>query len=147
MSLLAAVALGVAIASWFRPAPAADASASPQYSEQEITDATEAVCDAYDVIYAALTTESSRTSTIPTDSFVLSVELKLALHASGDYLQSTLRENPATPEALAAAINKLAGTYHRAILDQLADAPATDIEARKADIRSAELSLRRECGV
>ncbi|BBZ35694.1 hypothetical protein MCNF_42990 [Mycolicibacterium confluentis] len=147
VSLLAVAALAVAIASWFRPAPAEDDSTAPQYSEQEIADANAAVCDAYHVVYAALTTASSRISTDPTDTFVLSVELKLALHASGDYLNSALRKNPATPQALAAAINKLADTYHRAILDQLADAPAADIESRRADIRSAELAVRRECGV
>jgi hypothetical protein len=143
---VALTSLCVAIASWFRPTEDKAHPAEPGYSEQQIADAKSAVCDAYDVIYKALQTAGARSSSDESIAFALAVEMKLAFHASGDYLVSTIHKNPATPTALARATQRLADAYHRVILDQLGEAPDTQIDLRKSEIDEAELEIRGECG-
>ncbi|OBF19413.1 hypothetical protein [Mycobacterium sp. ACS4331] len=145
VSLLAVAALAVAIASWFRPAPAADASASPQYNEQEIADANSAMCEAWDATYASMTTSGAKSSTDPTVAYIIGIQVQLAFHASGDYLQTKLQLHPATASELADAVTQLASSYHRIVLLRLADAPESDIDQIKEKMDAAETAVRRQC--
>ncbi|OBF13483.1 hypothetical protein [Mycobacterium sp. ACS4331] len=145
MSLLAVAALAVAIASWFRPAPAQEESTAAQFSEQEIADATEAVCEAWDTVYRSLITAGYQTSEDPTVSQILALQMKVAFLASGNYLHDALNRHAAADGELARSTEKLATGYEHAILAQLAGAPAGEIEGIKADIREAEDAVKREC--
>ncbi|MCV7108157.1 hypothetical protein [Mycolicibacterium chitae] len=143
---LAVIAIIIAIASWFQPAPEPEAQATEQqFSEQEVTEAKEAVCGAWDAAYNAIQTAASRTSNDETIAFILAVEVKLAFHASGDYIESALRDHSATENDLAEAARQLSSAYHRAILFQLADEPSNKVDEIKSEIRAAESTLKLEC--
>ncbi len=145
---LAVIAIIVGIASWFRPAPEPEAqSAEQQFSEQEVAEAKEAMCAAWDTVYEAIFNTAKKTSPDDTLTFALGIENELAFHAAGDYLMSELSRNPAYPEKSASSFRELARTYHEVVLAQLADAPEPQIEAIKDRMGSAERGVRDGCDV
>jgi hypothetical protein len=146
VSLLALVSLGIAVASWFRPTPSVESTSSaPQYSDEEIAEATASICSAWDKVFKALITSGYQTSEDPTVNQIFGVQMKIALHASGDYLHAQLLRSQAADSRLLAATERLADSYHQAVLSQLSGAPESEIEAIKSDIREAEGAIKQEC--
>ena len=141
-TVIALIAIAVAIGAWFRPAPKAESSAPKTYSEQETADAKKAVCDAFNKVHQMLETNSSNTGTNPNEELIAAVNTRLAIHAAGDFLALTLHEQPATPGDLADKVRALAGTYGEITVDQLGQASRTQLDAeyQQADSNSATIA-------
>ena len=139
--VIALIAVAVAIAAWFRPAPKAETPAAKTYSEQEIADAKKAVCDAYERALNALTA-NSRQPDSPNEGLAVIANSRIAIHAAGTYLIAALNEQPAAPEELAAPVKSLADQYQRMVLDQIggADRATLDAEYQNADSLTSKIS-------
>ncbi len=139
--VIALIAVAVAIAAWFRPAPKAETPAAKTYSEHEIADAKKAVCDAYERALNALTA-NSRQPDSPNEGLAVIANSRIAIHAAGTYLVATLNEQPAAPEELAAPVKSLADQYQRMVLDQIggADRATLDEDYQNADSLTSKIS-------
>ena len=139
--VIALVAVTVAIAAWFRPAPKTETPAAKTYSEQEIADAKKAVCDAYERAFNALTA-NSREPDSPNEGLAVIANSRVVIHAAGTYLAATLSDQPAAPEELAAPVKALANQYQRMVLDQIggADRATLDAEYQNADSLTSKIS-------
>ncbi|WP_167107406.1 hypothetical protein [Mycobacterium sp. DL592] len=126
--VIALIAVAVAIGAWFRPAPKAEAPAAKTYSEQEVTEAKKAVCDAFEQVKSTVNTAGGKSGDNPTDSFIVAVNIRLALTTSSSYLADQLTANPATPETLAEPIRLLASRYREIAMRQIADASNSDLQ-------------------
>ena len=125
--VLGLLGLVVGTAAWFRAAPAY--SDAPPFSEQQVTDAKKAVCEAYVKGWHSLQVAGSRkkpddpTDTIP----VVSVNGRVAETAVGNYLVNSAEANPAAPEELKGLIRHLGQAYQEIVLSQLADGSKSDV--------------------
>jgi hypothetical protein len=139
--VIALIAVAVAIAAWFRPAPKAEIPAAKTFSEQEIADAKKAVCDAFERAFNALTA-NSRQPDSPSEGLAVIANSRIAIHAAGTYLTATLRDQPAAPEEIAAPVKSLANQYQRMVLDQIggADRATLDEEYQNADSLTSKIS-------
>ena len=139
--VIALVAVAVAIAAWFKPAPKVETPAAKTYSEQETADAKKAVCDAFEKVRKTLSTTGGKLGDSPTDSFVVAVNIRLALETSSAYLARSLSDHLAAPDDLAKPVRNLAGTYQEIALNQLADASPADLDplAQSADAQIAKI--------
>lgn len=144
--VIALIAVAVAIAAWFRPAPKAETPAAKTYSEQEITDAKKAVCDAYNKVDRALTAASSKGGGGQTNEDVLiGINVRLALTESAQYLLTRLAENPAAPAGLAKAIRDASDAYQAIAIARLGEAPQSEVDEiiRNGDPSISE--VKKEC--
>ncbi|CAJ1509581.1 hypothetical protein [[Mycobacterium] burgundiense] len=116
-----------------------------QFSQQEIADAEEAMCDAWRASYAAIRNVASKNSQDDTLTYVLNLESQVVFDASADYIQSHLRNHPATPRQLAEVLSRLSLSYQDMVLARLADVSESEVEPIKAKMNSAESSVRQEC--
>ena len=114
----------IAIAAWLKPAPKPETPAAKVYSEQEVADAKKSVCDAFDQVKKSVTAAGGKTGDNPTDTFVVAVNIRVALTASSNYLFQTLDANSAVPKDLADPVRNLAITYRKIVMEQLADTSA-----------------------
>jgi hypothetical protein len=107
------IAIGLAIGGWFRPAAqaAAPADTAPQYSDQQVADAKQAMCAARDLVNRATETAGGQTSDDPTLKVVIAVNIRVGATASADYFLAILNEYPATQSDLAAAVRETALAY------------------------------------
>lgn len=139
--VIALIAVAVAIAAWFRPAPKAETPAAKTYTEQEIADAKKAVCDAFERAFNALTA-NSRQPDNPSEGLAVIANSRVVIHAAGTYLAATLGERPATPEELATPVKSLADQYQSMVLDQIsgADRATLDAEYQNADDLTSKIS-------
>lgn len=130
---IALLAVALAIAAWLRPPQEPEAQPdTPQFSEQEIATAEQAMCEAWNHSLTAILHVGGKNSPDSTLTYVLGVETQVVFDAAADYLQSSLRENPATPEELADAFKRLISSYYEAVLAHLANASEDDIEPIKS---------------
>lgn len=124
---LALVASGFAIAGWFRPSPAAPPkpSTGPAYTEQQVSDAKQRACAAFEVVQKGTTLQ---TNPSPTDDAAMSnaqaAHAQLSLVAGGWYLRDHLE--PATPSQLADELHNLANTMLDIGINALAGAKNAD---------------------
>lgn len=143
--VIALIAVAVAIASWFRPAPKAETPAAKTYSEQEIADAKRAVCDAYDTVNKTVDVAGSKSGDNPTDSFVVAINTRLALATSSSFLTSQLSANPATPDDLSEPVRDLAHQYQVITMNQLADARTADLQSFATAADRAVARIKEAC--
>ncbi|WP_319435892.1 hypothetical protein [Mycobacterium sp. RTGN5] len=143
--VIAVIAVAVAIGAWFRPAPKPETPAAKTYSEQEVADAKQKICDAFETVQSTLEASSNQAPPDPNDvmqKFVLSVNGRLASHAGGEYLYRQIAENPAAPAELAAAAGELASAYERATLAQIAQSDKSKLDPiyKSADAAASRIT-------
>lgn len=127
--VIALIAVAVAIAAWFRPAPKAETPAAKTYSEQEIADAKKAVCDAFDQAIHTLDVNTRKSSVNPADSFAVIVNTRLTVQAVADYLVQEVHRQPAVDPKLSSAVRDLADAYQQIVLKQIGDADQAELDA------------------
>jgi hypothetical protein len=129
--LIALVALGVAIGSWFRPPGNKPTPAPPAvtYSQQQIADAKSSVCGAYQQVRKAGDVAGARSGgSDPTAMLAVATSSRQVFDAGSRYLSTKLAELPATPPDLAAAVKNLASIYQQLAIDYLAEAPDSELD-------------------
>lgn len=126
--VIALIAVAVAIAAWFRPAPKAETPAAKTYSEQEIADAKKAVCDAFGQTQQTLKVTGSKASEDPTQTFIIAINSRVAIETASSYLHSKAQSNQAAPKDVAEKVTQLADIYRVVLLKQLADATRDDLK-------------------
>jgi len=129
--LVALVALGVAIGSWFRPAPDNRSTPAPPivtYSAQQVADGKASVCAAYQQVRRALDVAGARNGgSDPTASLAVATASRQALDVGSRYLLTKLAQEPATNPDLATAVRKLVDLYQQITVSYLADANDSEI--------------------
>jgi hypothetical protein len=145
--VVAVIAMAVAVAAWFRPAPdpPAAADSSPKYSAQEVTEADRAMCAAYDKVYAALAGSGGQSSTDPNIQLVIALNTRLATHVNSDYLRQALAQNPATTPDLAGTFRKMASAYDEIVLGQLAGSQTADLQQFNDQLDAADTEAKKAC--
>jgi hypothetical protein len=143
--VIAVIAVAVAIGAWFRPMPKAEAPAAKTYSEQEIADAKKAVCDAFDQVKKSVNTAGGKSGDNPTDTFVVAVNIRVALTTSSSYLIETLDANSAVPKDLADPVRNLASTYRKIAMEQLADTSAADLNPLATSADGEFAKIKQAC--
>ena len=130
---IALIALGVAIGSWFRPAPNDKPSpkASPAtFTEKQVADAKAKVCTTYDKVHQAVLVNTGRSgSSDPTAVLGLAANARIALYDGGNSLTEALAEQPATPSDLATAIRQLVNSYQQLAINYMSEASETEIDS------------------
>jgi hypothetical protein len=123
MLVITLVAVGAAIAAWLRPIPHETSTkpAAPTYSEQQVADAKSKVCAAFEKVHSVIQLNSTRAGGEDANSQLLvAVNARQILMTGSAYLLTVLSDEPATPQDLAAPINKVARLYQTVTLDGLA---------------------------
>lgn len=127
---LASIAVGIAVAGWFRPIDARTSSPPtplvPAFTEQQIADAKASVCGAYKTVRQAAVVNTNRPNPVPGDiigDYLVSANARLALYTGGDYLFNHLAMEPATPTSLRDRIRSLAETFQELTMNYLAESP------------------------
>lgn len=128
VAVVAVIAVAVAIGAWFRPMPKPEAPAAKTYSEQEVSDAKKAVCDAFNQTQQTLKVTGSKTGDNPTASFIVAVNSRIAIQTVSAYLRSTAENQPALSKDLSAKALGLSDIYRTILLKQLAEVPQDEIE-------------------
>lgn len=146
--VVAFIAIAVAIGSWFRPTgddspPPSDAT--PQYSEQEVAEAKNAVCEAHDFVNRATQTAGRQTSEDPAIIAVIAVNIRLGSTLSASYLLATLDTYPATPPDLTKATRDLANAYQETTLAHLSDASESELDSVYERLNSTDVELAEAC--
>jgi hypothetical protein len=122
MLLITLVAVGAAVAAWLRPIPHTTSvtPAAPSYSDQQVADAKEKVCAAFEKVLKTSSVNSARTAgDDPNSQLLIAVNMRQVFVVSSLYLSTTLAEQPAAPPDLAAAVKKLIDLYQVVTLDGL----------------------------
>ncbi|CAJ1509578.1 hypothetical protein [[Mycobacterium] burgundiense] len=119
--------------------------AEPQFSEQEIADAKDAMCEAWDKTYRAIRATGEQSDADPSHAYFVAVNTRLAFHASADYLTDTLRDNPATPLDLREDVKQLASAYYFTAISQLGNAHQSEFELSNAQMDAADARLHSAC--
>jgi hypothetical protein len=120
---IALIALGVAIGSWFRPTSADKPSSGPTYTSQQVADSKSKVCAAFSNVDNAVRAATSRDKGQDYATQLASaVNVRQAMATGGQYLSTTLNQEPATPFNLAASTRDLANAYQLLTVQLLADA-------------------------
>ena len=144
---LAAAALGVAIGSWFRPAPEPTPAAEPVFTDSQVADAKKQVCDAFQLARNAIVTAGNKDrGTDPTFTLAMVANARLAFIGGGQYLTDTLNQNPATPSDLANAVRDYSSSFQQLGLGLLADtAPEKMDQATLKAGETANEKLKQIC--
>lgn len=143
---IAIAALAVAAGAWFRPLPKPEAPAAKVYTEQEVTDAKRAVCEAFAKASRALATAGAKPSEEPAEAFTVAVNTRLALETASNFLAQTLEKSQATPAPLAEAIRELSRSYEAIALAQLSELSQSDINLIASAADSAVARINQSCG-
>ncbi len=108
--VIALLAIGLAIGSWFRPVPGTNAPPkppTPTYTDQQVANAKASVCGAYQKVSHALSVANARNGGAdPTAGLAVATNTRQVLDAGGRYLLTKLTEETATPPDLAKGIPK-----------------------------------------
>lgn len=118
-----------------RPAGSGDA-AKPDHSDQQVADAKEAVCEAFQAGIRSIQTAGTKKPDNPGDTLPGSVlNMRIAEIAVGNSFFRSAQANPAAPADLVELINQLGDVYQNIALTQLADGSKIEVDliALKAD--------------
>jgi hypothetical protein len=149
--VIALVAIGLAMACWFRPAPSNKTSSTPPvagYTDQEVASAKASVCAAFEKVNQAVETAHSHAGSSDYTTQLAAAALNnVALDAGSRYLLTKLAEEPATPPDLATAVRNDANAAQEALIGYLNGLPATDPQMLPAVNASNEATatVRRLC--
>lgn len=145
-NVIAIAALVVAAGAWFRPMPQPEAPTAKVYSEQEVSDAKMAVCEAFAKASRALQATGGKTSDGSVEAFAVAVNTRLALETTSNFMARTLEESQATPAPLAEATRELSRLYEAIALAQLSDLPQSDINLIASAADNAVARINQSCG-
>ena len=120
--VLGLLGLGIGTAAWFRAAPK---PAATTYSDQQVAEAKQVVCEAYAKGVRSLRIAGNR-KVDSLDALPIAVNTRLAEVTVGNYLINSVDANPAAPPELKDLIDQLAHAYQDIALAQLADASTED---------------------
>lgn len=144
--VLTLLAIGTAIATWFRPVPHETPPATPTYSDAQVATARDHVCATYDKVHHAVLVNTGRTGgDDPTAVLARAANARIALFDGGVYLSTQLAEEPATPPDLTKAVRALVTAYQQLAIDYLADADDSDKKASGAAITQAGETVYGMC--
>ncbi|WP_431234771.1 hypothetical protein ACQ856_09705 [Mycolicibacterium psychrotolerans] len=144
--VIAVIAIAVAIGAWFRPAPKPETPAAKTYTEQEVSDAKKAVCDAYGRADRALqATGRKNGGDDQTAIIAVAVNIRLALSESSSFLLRTLAENPAAPHDLQEQVRMAANSYQDIAIDQLGEASQTELGPFLKQADSTDVAIKQAC--
>jgi hypothetical protein len=114
------------VGAWFRAAPTGPPP--PVYSEQQVADAKEAVCEAYQKSWRSVQVAGSKKSDDPDAVIpIAAVNGRVAEVAVGNFLINSADANPAAPPELNALMRQLGFSYQHIVLSQLADGTKADV--------------------
>lgn len=140
------VTFGVAIAGWFRPAPAYTAPEAPRHTDQQVADAKAKVCSTYEQVRKAVVANTSRNGgNDPTTTLAVAANARTALYDGGDYLSKTLAQQPATPLELAKAVQTLINSYQQLAIDYMAEAPDSEQQSARDAVNNAGTTVYGLC--
>lgn len=134
---LAAAALGVAIGSWFRPAPEPTPAAEPVFTDSQVADAKKQVCDAFQLARNAIVTAGNKQDPDPTVDLALNANGRLAFFAGAQYLNDVINQSPAAPPELRRAAEQYSTGYRQMALVLLADKRPADMDKSILDAGDA----------
>jgi len=133
--VLGSLGLIAGVGAWFRAAPSTEGSAAV-YSEQQVSEAKKAVCEAYGKGLKAIQVAGGKKPGDPSDPLpVVAVNGRVAEVAVGNYLINSVGANKAAPPALGELISQLGQAYQDIALTQFADGSRADVApiAEQAD--------------
>ena len=142
--VLGLLGLGMGAAAWFRAAPA-DVAGQPVYTEQQVSEAKEAVCGAYNKGIRTIRIVASKRADNPADALAVAVNSRVGEVAVSTYLFNILEANPASPVELRTLVQGLANDYQNLVLIQLADGTPVDWKSTKDSIEDAAVKLDQIC--
>ena len=143
---IAVIALAVAIAGWFRPAPE---SASPTFTDRQTAQAKTNVCSAYTAVHQGVVRNTHLTDANPNDpagQLAIAANARLALLGGGGYLRDRVAAQPATPADLAQAVNSMADTIERLGVGYLEGATNIMMDPLRHDLDSQIAQINKLCG-
>jgi len=140
--VLGLLGLGMGAAAWFRAAPA-DVAGQPAYTEQQVSEAKEAVCSAYARGVQSFQIAGTKKVDNHSEALAIAVNTRLAEVAVGNYLINTLNAHPAAPYELRELIKKLAKSYQEIALKQLAE--SSDYKQLGLDADEAISKIEQVC--
>lgn len=141
---IAVVAVAVAAGAWFRPLPKPETPTAKVYSQQEVADAKNAVCEAFAKGQETLAISGSKVSS-PNDEFTVAVNSRISIQAVSTYLRLSLETQPATPAEVSKTVLDLSDVYQAILLDQLADATHDELSPLYSSLDASLLSVRQAC--
>jgi hypothetical protein len=130
------------IGAWFRPLPSSE-SVQPAHSDEEISNAKNAVCEAFSKGVRSFQIAGNRKVDSAPEALPIAVNTRLAEVAVSNYLINSVVENPPVPTELKELIQQLAHSYQDIALAQLADSADYGQSASAAD--SAISKIREIC--
>jgi len=139
--VLGLLGLGLGAAAWFRAAPA-DVG-TPVYTEQQVSEAKEAVCSAYARGVKAFQIAGSRKVDNHSETLAIAVNTRLAEVAVSNYFINTANTYPAVPYELRQLIERLAQSYQEIALTQLAE--SSDYKQLGLDADEAISKIEQIC--
>jgi hypothetical protein len=145
--VVALVAIGLAIGSWFRPPPSAKAPPTPAYTNQQTADAKETVCAAFAKVDHALDISARNTGDDSATKLAVATSGRQVLDAGSRYLLTKLVEEPAAPPEVAKEVRKFADSSQELVigyLDGLTNSDA-DLQPSLSAGDETTLTIRRLC--
>lgn len=151
----ALIAVGIAIAGYFRsPVPdsaspgAATAASHPTFTAQQIADATQNVCAGLNSTTQAITRNTHLQNPTPDDpigALAVAANARLALSHSAMHLRALLTREPATPTALADAVGSIADAADDLALSYLAGEEDSARSGLRNDLDSGMSKSKEFC--
>lgn len=138
--VLGSLGLIAGVAAWFRAAPA-----QPTYSNQQVADAKKAVCDAFTTAVNSFHVAGTQKAVDPTGKFLVAINARLAVIASGNYMRNEVEANPEAPKELRDLVNKLAKDYENIGLAQLAEESQRNVDVFGASADKAIPEINTMC--
>lgn len=145
---VALVAVGVAVAAWFRPLPDNTPAPASTYTDQQVADAKAEICAAFEKVHRALALSSRRNGgSDPTAILAVATSGRQVLDSGSRYLLTKLSEEPATPSELAEAVRRLANLYQELTISYLDGLTNSDAELKPllSGSDDAALTIDRLC--
>ncbi|MGC2653547.1 MAG: hypothetical protein WA317_08110 [Mycobacterium sp.] len=121
---LAAIAVAIAIAAFFRPMHAS----APSFSSQQTADAKTHLCAAYVTVRQGVVTNTHLANPVPNDpagQLAVAANARLALVGGGAFLQNRLTAEPAASGDLAKTVGAMANTIQELGVGYLAGLNST----------------------
>lgn len=145
--VIAVIAVAVAIGAWFRPVPKPETPAAKTYSQQEVADSKNAVCDAFQDANKGVQAAGRRNEgSDPVAVLAVAANVRLALTAGSAYLSQSLVSNPAAPDDLKSAVENLAGTYQKVAIAQLGEASQDELDPLYKSGDETTNRIKQACG-
>jgi len=141
--VLGSLGLVAGVGAWFRAAPSHEGAAAV-YSEQEVSEAKAAVCEAYGRSLQAIRTAGTKPID-PQNWLPVAVNTRLAEVATSNTLINSLAAHPAASPELRQEIAKLAYSYQDMALIQLADGRLPDYQRQTNSADEAIAKIDELC--